>query len=132
MNSARRSAIGVEIVALWVLLALSATGLVSGVVVVVRLLTATDLLNHPVVTYGWWSWVLIAAWVLAIVLTARLGRMGWLVACAVTVVAIPVFAVVMLLETRATAAQRRQQTSFRQAVARESAMHKADQQGGDA
>ncbi len=75
--------------------------------------------------------LLLAAWVLAIVLAVRLHRWGWLVACVLLFVAVPVFAIAMLIDSRTTAGDRRQQASFEDAMAQALADEHAERsQGG--
>jgi hypothetical protein len=89
---------------LWTLLVLSLLGLALAAVHFVRqwhVLAAGDVhgLSQSALTLAALA-LLIAAWALAIVLAARLRRWGWLIACALFYLAIPAFAVVVLVEPR--------------------------------
>ena len=61
--------------------------------------------------------LLVTAWLLALVLAVRLRRWGWLIACALLIVAIPAFAVVLLVEPQPRRTDARWQGQFQEAMA---------------
>jgi ABC-type transport system involved in cytochrome c biogenesis permease subunit len=135
VSDSKRSATGGELVALWVFLALWITGFAGETVTFARQWRAIDTADVSAFSANWLTLLtallLLAAWVLAIVLAVRLRRWGWLVACVLLFVAVPVFAIAMLIDGRTTAADRQQQASFDEAMARALAEEQAGRsQGG--
>ena len=130
MSGTKRSARGGEVTALWALLALSLLGFASVVATYVREWHALGAGNvsglHPNGLTITAQVLLLAAWVLAIVLAVLLRRWGWLVVCVLLFFAAPVFAIAMLAEARSAAADRGQQASFQEAMARALADEQAE------
>ena len=97
-----RIAAGWERTALWILLAVWTLGFAAVMLRSVlewRAVSAGDVQAIPQPLLGAAALVLLpGAWALALVLTARLRRWVWLIACALLPVAIPAFAVVELVE----------------------------------
>jgi hypothetical protein len=136
VSDSKRSATGGESVAFWFLLALWIAGFAGEIVTFARQWTAIDSGDLGAFSSSWLTLLtallLLAAWVLAIVLAVRLRRWGWLVACVLLFVAVPVFAIAMLLDGRTSGADRRQQTSFEQAMAQALAEQEAERSRGGA
>lgn len=130
MTDAKRSATSGEFVAFGFLLALWVAGFAAEVVIFARQWQALDSGDFSALSSDWLTLLAallsLVAWVLAIVLAVRLRRWGWLVACVLLFVAVPVFAVVMLAEGRTTTSDRQQQASFEQAMARALAEQEAE------
>jgi len=76
--------------------------------------------------------LLLAAWILALVLTARLRHWAWFVACLLLPVAIPAFAVVASVEPRERRTDARRHAAFEAAMASGLAEQEADQSQGGA
>jgi hypothetical protein len=70
--------------------------------------------------------LLLAAWILALVLTARLRRWAWFVACLLLPIAIPAFAVVASVEPRERRTDARRHAAFEAAMAAALAEQEAD------
>ena len=136
MSDSKRSARGGELVAFWVLFVLWLAGFTGEMATFARQWHAIDTGDPSAFSSNWLTLTaalaLLAAWVLAIVLAVRLCRWGWLVACALLFVAEPVFAIVMLLEGRTTAADRRRQATFESAMTQALAAQEAERSQGGA
>jgi len=136
MSDPKRSAAGGELAAFWFLLALWIAGFAGETVTFARQWRALDTGDVSAFSSDWLTLLttllLLAAWVLAIVLAVRLRRWGWLVACVLFFVAVPVFAIAMLIDGRTTAVDRRQQASFEEAMAQALADEQAERSRGGA
>ena len=130
MSDSKRSATGGESVALWVVLVAWIAGFAGETMTFARQWQAVDTGDVSAFSSNWLTLLtalcLLAAWVLAIVLAVRLRRWGWLVACVLLFVAVPVFAIAMLIDGRTTVADRRQQASFEEAMAQALAEDQAE------
>jgi cell division protein FtsW (lipid II flippase) len=136
VSGAARVAEGWERTALWLVLALSLLGIAAMVLrsaLEWRAVSAGDVQGLPSPALGAAALVLVlSAWVLALVVAARLKRWGWLVACALLVVAIPAFAVVELVEPRQRRISARRHAAFEAAMAEALAEQEAERAKGDA
>ncbi len=136
MSGAARVAAGWERTALWIVLALWLLGIAAVVLrsaLEWRAVSAGDVQGLPQAAFGATALVLmLAAWVLALVLAARLKRWGWLVACGLLVVAIPAFAVVELVEPRQRRISARRDAAFEAAMAAALAEQEAERAKGGA
>ena len=135
MSDARRCAKGGEVTTFWLLLALSIAGFAGQAVIFTRQWRAMNTGDLGAFSSSWLTLLanllVLAAWVLAIVLAVRLRRWGWLVACVLLLVFVPIFAVAMLIDSRTTAADRQRQASFDEAMAQALAEQEAEgSQGG--
>ena len=133
MSGSRREASSAELSAFRFTLALWLLGLAGEAVSFVREWRALDTgdvsaLSGLLPTTA--DLVMLAAWLIALALAVRLRRWGWLVACLLLIVAVPVFAIVVLLTGRRSAAEPRQQASFEAAMATELAEQDADRSPG--
>ncbi len=136
MSDSKRSAAGVELTVFWLLLALWILGFAGETVTFARQWMAVDTGDVSAFSSNWLTLLtvllLLIAWVLAIALAVRLRRWGWLVACVLLFVAVPVFAIAMLLDGRTTSADRRQQASFEQAMTQALAEQETERSRGGA
>ena len=136
MSEARRSPRQGEIPAFWGLLILSLAGLACVGANFVREWQAISAVNVSGLSPKWLTFIsgplLLAGWALAIVLAVRLRRWVWLVICVVTFVAVPVFAIAMLLQGRTLADDASRQASFQTAMANALAEQEAEQPGDGA
>jgi hypothetical protein len=131
VSKTRRIAEGRERSALWALLALWTLGFAAVALRAVlqwRAVSVGDVqaISQPALGAAALT-LLLAAWVLALVLTARLRRWVWLVACAILPVAIPAFAVVELAEPQRRRTDPRRQAEFEAAMAAALADQEAEQ-----
>ena len=135
VSTTHRIAEGRERTALWALLALWTLGFAAVALRAVlqwRAVSAGDVqaISQPALGATALA-LLLSAWVLALVLTVRLRRWVWLVACAILPVAIPAFAVVELIEPKPRRTDARRQAEFESAMAAARAEQEAQQsQGG--
>ena len=135
MSDSKRSAKGGELVALWAMLVLSIAGFAGDTVSFARQWHALDAGSVTALPPSWiivaTGLALLIAWVLAIVLAVILRRWGWLVACVLLFIAVPVFAVAMLIDGRTATSDRRRQASFEDAMARALAEEQAGRSQGE-
>ena len=131
MNGAGRTAAGWERTALGVLLTLWLLGfaaVVARTTLQWRAVSAGDVRGVPQPALSAAALVLLlAAWILALMLTARLHRWVWLVACAILPVAIPAFAAVELVEPRPRRIGARRHAAFEAAMVDALAEQEAEQ-----
>jgi len=136
MSDSRRRPKGGELVAVWILLALWLVAFAGRATTFVRQWRAIGTSDLSAFYSNWLTvatvLALLCAWVMAVVLAARLRRWGWLVACALLFVAAPVFAVLILVEGRTGAADRMRQASFESAMAQALLEQEAERSRGNA
>ena len=131
MTQTARAAEGWERTALLLLLALWLLGFAAVVLRAAlewRAVSAGDVQSIPQPALSAAAFVLLfAAWVLALVLTARRRRWVWLVACLLLPVAIPAFAVVASVEPRQRRTDARRHAAFEASMAAALAEQEADE-----